>query len=92
MTPLSKAVRVARFEKRVTLRDVEASTGISNAHILQIESGKSDPGFEIAAKLSLALGFSLDEIAKFFKINPLKSSKMEKYLKREQAFKAGAQK
>lgn len=42
----------ARKIKGVTLREVESETGISNAYLSQLETGKiKDPGFFIMQKL-----------------------------------------
>lgn len=54
----------ARECKGWTLRDLEKKTGISNAAISQIETGKvKDPGFRTVVILADALGVSLDRAA-----------------------------
>jgi transcriptional regulator with XRE-family HTH domain len=48
----------------MTLRDLEAASGVSNALISQIETGKvKDPGFSTVVKLAGALGLSLERLA-----------------------------
>ncbi len=55
---------VARECKGWTLREMEAKTGISNAMLSQIETGKiREPGFWKAVKISRALGVPLERFA-----------------------------
>lgn len=45
-------LRIARMEKGESLRDVEAATGVSNALISQIETGKiQGPSFDYVMRL-----------------------------------------
>jgi len=54
----------ARECKGWTLRDLERETGVSNAVISQIETGKvKDPGFSTVIKLARALGLPIDRVA-----------------------------
>lgn len=47
----------------MTLRELEEKSGVSNALISQIESGKiKDPGFRTVCKLASALGLSLKRL------------------------------
>jgi transcriptional regulator with XRE-family HTH domain len=62
---LAELIRLTRQARGVTLRALEASSGISNAMISQIETGWiDDMSFRNAAKLAKALGISLDELVK----------------------------
>lgn len=55
---------LARELKGWTLRDLEKKTGLSNALISQIETGKvRDPGFRTVLKLADALGIPLKRLA-----------------------------
>lgn len=54
-------LRFFRRHKKMTIRDVEKETGISNPMISQYESG-SEPSFKNAQLIAQCLGFSLDEI------------------------------
>lgn len=61
---LGELLAVARECKGWTLRDLERETGISNALLSQIETGKvKDTGFGNVVKLSRALGVPLDRFA-----------------------------
>jgi transcriptional regulator with XRE-family HTH domain len=57
-------LKLARELKKMSLRDLEAKSGVSNAVISQIESGTvKNPGFRTVAKLADALGLSLKRLA-----------------------------
>jgi transcriptional regulator with XRE-family HTH domain len=61
---LGELIAVARECKGWTLRDLEKKTGVSNALISQIETGKvRDPGFSTVVLLLDALGVTLDRAA-----------------------------
>lgn len=61
---LGELLAVAREVKGLTLRDLEKASGISNALISQIETGKvKDPGFTTVVRLAQALGLTLDRVA-----------------------------
>lgn len=65
MTTLSELIGIARECKGWTLRDLEKASGVSNALISQIETGKvRDPGFTTVIRLCDALGLTLDRAAK----------------------------
>lgn len=62
---LGQMLFVAREIKGMTVRDLEAKSGISNPLISQIETGKvSEPGFRTVVKLAKALGIPLDSLAR----------------------------
>lgn len=64
MATLRELISLARELKGMTLRDLEERSGISNALISQIETGKvRDPGFTTVVRLADALGLSLDRLA-----------------------------
>jgi transcriptional regulator with XRE-family HTH domain len=54
---------LCRELKGLTIRDVERATGISNAFVSQVETGKANLGFENAIKLCDFYGISLDRLA-----------------------------
>jgi len=61
---LGELIGVARECKGWTLRDLEKTSGISNALISQIETGKiKDPGFTTVVRRVDALGITLDRAA-----------------------------
>jgi transcriptional regulator with XRE-family HTH domain len=61
---LGELIAVARECKGWTLRDLERESGVSNAVISQIETGKvKDPGFTTVVRLTEALGLTLDRAA-----------------------------
>ena len=64
MTTLAELIGIARECKGWTLRELEKASGVSNALISQIETGKvRDPGFTTVVRLADALGLSLDRCA-----------------------------
>lgn len=61
---LSELIGVARECKGWTLRDLEKASGVSNALISQIETGKvRNPSFRTVVRLVDALGITLDRAA-----------------------------
>ncbi len=66
--PLSKPLRIAfgrqfriaRFDKRLTMVNISAETGIHRTHISLIERGEQNVTFETAVALARAVGFSID--------------------------------
>lgn len=62
--PLSDMLRVGREVKGITLRQLEHQTGISNAVLSQIETGKTgEPSFRNVVRIAKALGLKLDRLA-----------------------------
>lgn len=61
---LGELIGVARECKGWTLRELEKASGVSNALISQIETGKiRDPGSTTVVRLVDALGITLDRAA-----------------------------
>lgn len=61
---LHELLALSRELKGMTLRQLEQKTGISNAALSQIETGKvDDPGFRNVVKIARALGLSLKRLA-----------------------------
>ena len=61
---LGRMIALARELKGLPLRELEKLTGISNALLSQIETGKvRDPGFRKMVKISRALGVDLKHLA-----------------------------
>lgn len=59
-------LKLARRINKMTLRDAESKTGISNAAISQIETGKINmPSFENVLKLCRCYGLDISEAADF---------------------------
>lgn len=55
----SQLLRQLREKRGLSLRQIEAGTGVSNAYLSQIESGKvGPPSPKIIEKLASALGYS----------------------------------
>lgn len=69
---LGELFAVARECKGWTLRDLERRTGVSNALISQIETGKiKDPGFTTVVRLAEAMGLSIDRVAETVRLAPI---------------------
>lgn len=65
---LGELIGIARECKGWTLRELERASGVSNALISQIETGKvRDPGFSTVVKLADALGLKVERVAKTFR-------------------------
>jgi HTH-type transcriptional regulator, competence development regulator len=61
---LGELIGVAREVKGLTLREMEKISGVSNAYLSQIETGKiKDPGFSTIVRIATALNLSLDRLA-----------------------------
>lgn len=61
---LGELVAIAREIKGLSLRELESASGVSNALISQIETGKvRDPGFSNVVRLCDALGISIERAA-----------------------------
>lgn len=61
---LGELLSLSRELKKLTLRELEKKTGVSNAVISQIETGRvKDPGFRTVCKLASALGISLKRLS-----------------------------
>ena len=61
---LYEAIAYARECRGLTLRELEKRTGLSNALLSQIETGRvKDPGFRTVVKISDALRISLKRLA-----------------------------
>jgi transcriptional regulator with XRE-family HTH domain len=61
---LHELIALSRELKGLTLRELEKQTGVSNAVLSQIETGKvQEPGFRNVVKIARALGISLDRLA-----------------------------
>jgi len=69
---LGELFAVARECKGMTLRDLELKSGISNAVISQIETGRTrDPGLSTIVRLADSLDLSLERIARCVRANIL---------------------
>jgi transcriptional regulator with XRE-family HTH domain len=72
---LGELIAVGRECKGWTLRDLERETGISNALISQIETGKvKDPGFSTVVRLIEALGISMERAASTASLKTIKGA------------------
>jgi len=61
-------MRLHRQNSHFTLREVEAATGISNAYISQLETGKvKSPGIDMVIKLCDIYGINVSDIVDFMK-------------------------
>ena len=60
---LGELINLSRELKKMSLRDLEKKSGVSNALISQIETGQIlNPGFRTICKLAVALGVSLKRL------------------------------
>lgn len=72
---LGELIAIGRECKGWTLRDLERETGISNAVISQIETGKvKDPGFTTVVRLVEALGISMERAASTASLKALRGA------------------
>lgn len=55
-------VRMNRLKKRIPQHLLAEHCGVKQSNISMIERGESSPSLELAIKLSIALGISLDEL------------------------------
>ena len=53
---LGRKLRVARFERNLTLKEVAARCGMSATHISEVERGKTSPTIGALQRISAALG------------------------------------
>lgn len=61
---LGSIIKDAREATGLSLRGLARKTGLSPAHISQIEGGaRKSPGFHSIAKIAVALSLSLDDVA-----------------------------
>ena len=61
MTPLNREtlgrrIRLLRIEKELTLKEIEATVGISATHVSEIERGRTSPTVGALARIAEALG------------------------------------
>lgn len=65
MTTLAEMIAIARDCKGMSLRQLESATGISNALLSQMETGKvKEPSWRNVVKIARALDIKLDRLAK----------------------------
>lgn len=62
MTSLKNSIKQSRIEKRLTVRELALLSGVSPAHITQIENENRNPTLSVARKISKALKQSLNEV------------------------------
>ena len=61
MKTIGEKFRLIREAKNLTLRDVETSTGLSNAYLSQLETGKiKNPSYKVIKQLSEYYGIKTD--------------------------------
>jgi transcriptional regulator with XRE-family HTH domain len=71
---LGELLAIGRECKGMTLRQLEKESGISNALISQIETGKiKDPGFSTVVRLCEVLGIKIERAAQTASLKVLKS-------------------
>ncbi len=71
---LGELIAIGRECKGWSLRDLERESGVSNALISQIETGKvKDPGFTTVVRICEALGLSIDRAASVVSLKQLKA-------------------
>jgi transcriptional regulator with XRE-family HTH domain len=71
---LGELLAIARECKGWSQRELERKTGVSNALICQIETGKiKDPGFSTVVRLVEALGINMERAAATASLKALKN-------------------
>jgi len=61
---IGEVLREARLQAKLSIRDVERTSGMPAGAISQIETGaRVDPGFSSVTRLAKAIGVSLDDLA-----------------------------
>ncbi len=60
---LGQRLRAAREARQQTQTQLAAAAGISQGYLSQLEQDEREPALSIAARLAVALGMSLDELA-----------------------------
>lgn len=64
MLKVGEIIALVREAKGMSQRDLEKASGVSNALISQIETGKvKDPGFSTIIRLARALDLSINRLA-----------------------------
>lgn len=67
---LTELLTACREMKGYSLRDVAQKTGLSNAFISQLETGKAEPSLRTAVAISKCYGITLDRMAKCLEVQP----------------------
>jgi len=62
---ISNRIRVLRAARGVTQEQLGSACGVTRQTIIALEAQKYAPSLELAFKLSLALGATLDEVFQF---------------------------
>jgi transcriptional regulator with XRE-family HTH domain len=82
---LGRRLRMARFERGMTLKDVAARCGMSATHISEVERGKTSPTVGALQRISRALGVKSSSLVRETRV-PL--SKFTRFLERTKIFVA----
>ena len=62
---VGEALREAREQAGLSLRDLSRLSGMSSGYLSQIETGaRKDPGFKTVLRLAKAVGASMDDLAR----------------------------
>ncbi len=61
---LGREIKKARAGKGWQQKDLQEATGLSQKYLSQIELEKVDPRWSIVQRIALALGVSLDRLAR----------------------------
>lgn len=62
MSAVSNAIRAARHAAGMTVMEAAAASGVTNAFIYRVESGRSVPSVTVAIKLADAYSCTLDKL------------------------------
>lgn len=57
---IGRRIAEIRAERGLSIRDLEALTGVQNSHISRIEAGRYSVGFDILQLIAEALGYNID--------------------------------
>jgi transcriptional regulator with XRE-family HTH domain len=82
---LGQRLRVARFERNLTLKEVAARCGMSATHISEVERGKTSPTIGALQRISAALG---EKTSYFVQENDLPRVRLTRVADRREYFTA----
>lgn len=84
---LGRRLRIARFERNMTLKEVAARCGMSATHISEVERGKTSPTIGALQRIAAALG---EKTSYFVQEHDLPRVKLTRASERCQLFSADA--
>ncbi|MBE9506155.1 MAG: helix-turn-helix domain-containing protein [Chloroflexi bacterium] len=85
---LGRRLRVARFERNMTLKEVAARCGMSATHISEVERGKTSPTIGALQRITAALG---EKTSYFVQENDLPRVRLTRLADRRDVYTADAE-